>query len=124
MLAYSTFLSKELRVRSGTHASTKYICVALIYAQVINCIYTILFLVPQPHRCHGQQENLEQCIKDTIESLKPCLVRGIPDLDIPSFEPYHMKHFEFVFRDRFNGIVAFKNISIHGLTNFMIDNVQ
>ncbi|XP_032681354.1 uncharacterized protein LOC116848897 [Odontomachus brunneus] len=80
-------------------------------------------VLPTLHKCRGQ-ENLKQCIKDTIESLSPYLANGIRDLDVPRCEPYYIKNYEFIFEKHCNGTVTFKDIFIHGLTNFTINNVE
>ncbi|XP_032681426.1 uncharacterized protein LOC116848924 [Odontomachus brunneus] len=80
-------------------------------------------VLSQLYTCRGKN-NLKQCIKDTLESLRPYLANGIPDLNLPGCEPYHIKRYEFDLKHRFNGTATFKDIIIYGLTNFTINNVE
>lgn len=37
--------------------------------------------------CHKADPNLNQCMYNSVSKLKPYLVRGIPEYDIPGLEP-------------------------------------
>lgn len=39
------------------------------------------------HVCHRDDPKLTECMKQSIETLRPYLARGIPELDIPAIEP-------------------------------------
>jgi hypothetical protein len=42
------------------------------------------------HVCHQSDPNLSQCVRNSVETLKPLLVSGIPQYDIPSLEPIEL----------------------------------
>lgn len=39
------------------------------------------------HVCHGNDPHLNDCMVDSIESLRPQLAIGIAEMDVPSVEP-------------------------------------
>lgn len=74
--------------------------------------------------CKRQNPFMEWCIKQSIESIGPYLAKGITELNIPSFEPYYIKNYEFSSMNTFNATAKYTNINIHGVTNFYIKNVR
>lgn len=65
------------------------------------------------------------CIITSIETLRPLLVKGIPDLDIPSIEPMDIGNLLVAENTRSNGLhISAKNIKAHGASRFKIKNLQ
>ncbi|CAG9861419.1 unnamed protein product [Phyllotreta striolata] len=75
--------------------------------------------------CHQSDANLPTCIKKSVEELRPLLVKGIPDLDIPSVEPLNISE---VVIDQGSGSVSlrsvYKNIQVHGPSKFVIKDIK
>ncbi|XP_014469763.1 PREDICTED: uncharacterized protein LOC106741877 [Dinoponera quadriceps] len=73
---------------------------------------------------HERLKYIERCLKSSIESMKHYLMDDIPNLDLPSFEPYWLEHYQFVSSEQFNGIADLTGITVHNLTNFTINKVE
>ncbi|XP_072383759.1 protein takeout-like [Diabrotica undecimpunctata] len=75
--------------------------------------------------CPQSAPNLGKCIKKSVEELKPLLIKGIPDLDIPSVEPLHIPE---VIIDQGSGPVAlksvYKDIKVYGPSKFIIKDIK
>ncbi|CAH2009024.1 unnamed protein product [Acanthoscelides obtectus] len=74
--------------------------------------------------CRRSDPNLEKCFKNSANELKPLLVKGIPELSIPSCEPLLIPE---VVIDQGTGAVSlksvYKDIKVYGPTQFMIKQV-
>ncbi|CAH1111899.1 unnamed protein product [Psylliodes chrysocephalus] len=75
--------------------------------------------------CHQSDANLAKCIKKSVEELRPLLVKGIPDLDIPSVEPLIIPE---VIIDQGSGPVSlrsvYKDIKVYGPSKFTIKDIK
>lgn len=66
-----------------------------------------------------------QCIISSIEALRPLLVKGVPELDIPSIEPMDIGNLLVSENTRSNGLhISAKNIKAHGASTFKIKSLQ
>ncbi|KDR22094.1 protein takeout-like [Zootermopsis nevadensis] len=75
--------------------------------------------------CHRSNPDLSNCVRNTIEDLRPKLIKGIPDLEIVSLDPLNIPRLEF---NDGNGNFRFKqiltNVTIHGLGNFQLKDIK
>ncbi|XP_015604816.1 uncharacterized protein LOC107272305 [Cephus cinctus] len=75
--------------------------------------------------CHRNDPNLNECIKHSVESLKPHLKVGIPSLHIPPCEPLHVPQVEI---KQAAGPVSisstYTNIRVRGATDFVLKSVK
>ncbi|XP_019867008.1 protein takeout [Aethina tumida] len=75
--------------------------------------------------CHRSDPNLKDCIKQSVEQLRPLLAKGIPEFDIPSCEPLWIPE---VSIDQGTGSVAlqsnYKDIKVYGPSKFVIKFVK
>ncbi|XP_071053222.1 protein takeout-like [Onthophagus taurus] len=75
--------------------------------------------------CHRHDPNLEDCIKKSVEQLRPKLSEGIPEFDIPSCEPLYVPE---VVIDQGNGPLSIKsdytNIKVYGPSEFELKSVR
>lgn len=75
--------------------------------------------------CHRSDPNFTECIKGSIEKLRPLLKKGIPELGIPSCEPLIIPE---VILDQGTGAVSikanYKNIKVYGPSNFMLKTIK
>ncbi|XP_046666994.1 protein takeout-like [Homalodisca vitripennis] len=74
--------------------------------------------------CHRSDPELSTCIKNSIETLRPSLVKGIPELKLVPLDPLFIPKLEmqdgqgnFKFRQ------TLTDLYIHGLRNFEIQNI-
>lgn len=56
--------------------------------------------------------------------MKSYLSKGVPELGIQQFEPYQAENLELTLTDKFDGKAIFSNITMRGLTNFIVNNVE
>lgn len=42
--------------------------------------------------CKGNDPNLNDCIIKAVYALKPNLITGIPELNVPAIEPFHIRN--------------------------------
>lgn len=75
--------------------------------------------------CHRSDPELDTCIKNSVGELRPLLIKGIPELNIPSCEPLRVPE---VVIDQGNGAVSlkstYKNIEIYGPSKFIINQIK
>ncbi|RZC41969.1 takeout, partial [Asbolus verrucosus] len=75
--------------------------------------------------CHRSDPRLSDCIKNSVESLRPLLARGIPEFDIPSCEPLCIPE---VVIDRGAGAVAvrstYRDIKVYGPSQFVLRHIR
>nr|CAD7446979.1 unnamed protein product [Timema bartmani] len=75
--------------------------------------------------CSRSDPKLNQCIMESVEILRPYLVTGIPELDIPSCEPLCVPQ---IVINQGKGAVSvestYNNIKLYGPTNFALKYVK
>ncbi|GAB1869770.1 Protein takeout-like protein [Camponotus japonicus] len=75
--------------------------------------------------CHRNDPNLNECVKRSIDSLRPYLKTGIPALQIPPCEPLRIPQIEI---SQTAGPISMRStytdIEIQGGTNFILKNVK
>lgn len=75
--------------------------------------------------CHRSDPHLEECIKKSVTDLRPLLINGIPELNIPSCEPLRVSE---VVIDQGGGPISlkstYKNIEIFGPSEFVIKQIK
>ncbi|XP_012140620.2 protein takeout [Megachile rotundata] len=75
--------------------------------------------------CHRSDPHLSDCIKQSINLLKPYLRNGIPQLHVPPCDPLHLDNIEI---DQCSGPIYvranYKNVSIYGGTNIVTKTIK
>ncbi|XP_065203820.1 uncharacterized protein LOC135833920 [Planococcus citri] len=77
--------------------------------------------------CHQKDPKLNKCIKENLESLRPFLKTGIPELSIPSFTELHIPEIVISqYTSFFIGYVEikFSNLHLTGLDGFQIADLK
>lgn len=68
---------------------------------------------------------METCIKNSVTELRPLLIKGIPEVNIPSCEPLHVPE---VVIDQGSGAISlkstYKDIKIYGPSKFVIKQIK
>lgn len=75
--------------------------------------------------CHKKDPNLNECIRESIELLRPKLSEGVPDLMIPACDPLSIP--EIVIKQNSGAIhmeSQYSNIVVSGLSNFTLRSVR
>ncbi|CAH0393348.1 unnamed protein product [Bemisia tabaci] len=82
-------------------------------------------LPPMLKVCHKSDPKVNECVKQSIEQLRPYLVQGIPELSIPPCEPLFIPE---VVMNQGKGSVAvqstYSNIKIYGPSQFVLKSVK
>ncbi|XP_055633724.1 uncharacterized protein LOC129774053 [Toxorhynchites rutilus septentrionalis] len=77
------------------------------------------------HVCHRDDPKLTECMKQSIETLRPYLARGIPELDIPSIEPINLGDLIVAESVPGQGIsITAKDIKAYGPSNFRLKKLS
>lgn len=75
--------------------------------------------------CHRTDPDLPGCVKNSIETLRPLLVKGVPDLDIPSIDPMEVGNLLVSESTRSNGLhISAKNIRAFGASTFRLKKLE
>lgn len=76
-------------------------------------------LPPSFPQCHRSDPNLSKCLLDATEKVRPYLANGVPELKIPSFEPFTLPQ---VVLEQGSQSLNFKavlsNVTVHGLSKY------
>lgn len=78
------------------------------------------------HICHKTDPDLNGCIVTSIEKLRPALVNGMPELDIPSIEPMDIGDLLVSENTRSNGglQISASSIRANGASSFKIKKME
>ncbi|XP_053672331.1 uncharacterized protein LOC128722676 [Anopheles nili] len=77
------------------------------------------------HVCHREDPKLTECMKESIETLRPYLARGIPELDIPSIDPIHLGDLIVAESVPGQGVsISAKDIKAYGPSNFKLKKLN
>lgn len=75
--------------------------------------------------CRSADPKVEQCINSSIEAIRPKLLKGIPELDVPPLEPLLLNQVSLVRGPDGAKIEAtVRNIRVHGPGDFVITSLQ
>ncbi|XP_070162436.1 protein takeout [Polyergus mexicanus] len=75
--------------------------------------------------CHRNDPNLNECVKQSVNSLRPYLKTGIPALQIPPCEPLHVPQIEISQAVGPISITStYTDIEVQGGTNFTLKSVK
>lgn len=77
------------------------------------------------HICYRSDPNLIDCMTESIEALRPSLVTGIAELDIPSIDPMDIGNLLVSESTQSNGLrISAKNIRAFGASTFKIKKLE
>lgn len=74
--------------------------------------------------CNQTDPKLGSCIRKSIIGLRPHLIQGIPELDIPSLDPLYVPELKIAQNGGIQVAADFKNISISGPCKFRLRAVR
>lgn len=74
------------------------------------------------HVCKRNDPNVEACIKESVEHLRPHLVKGEPEYNIPSLEPLQLG--ELIAAQTAGIRVMAKDIKVYGASNFEVTDLK
>lgn len=98
----------------------KYICVVLIVVVTVSG--------QQPEyikQCQRSDPKLISCLTGALHHLKPYLARGIPEIEMPSVEPFVMDSLSLQLTDGPQGYrVTLKHMEVFGASNFTVKKLK
>lgn len=74
--------------------------------------------------CNQTDQKLGSCIRKSIIGMRPHLIRGIPELDVPSLDPLFVPELKIAQNGGIQVAADFKNISISGPSKFRLRAVR
>jgi hypothetical protein len=76
-------------------------------------------------QCHRSDPKLIDCLKESLHHLRPYLARGIPEIKMPSVEPFLMDSLSLQLTGGPQGYrVNLKNMEIFGASNFSVKTIK
>lgn len=97
----------------------------LVVLAVISSNYALPDEIPSFIKiCNQTDPKLGSCIRKSIISLRPHLIQGIPELDVPSLDPLYVPELKIAQNGGINIAAAFKNITIAGPCKFRLRSVR
>ncbi|XP_025162017.1 uncharacterized protein LOC112590275 isoform X1 [Harpegnathos saltator] len=78
--------------------------------------------LPNLHTC--PKSRLQACLPRSLDSMRPYLAQGVPQLSIPSFEPYYTQFYKMTFENQYIPMIKFRDTYINSISNFTISRVR
>lgn len=98
------------------------VCCQSCWFQVGGAIPVQKELPDYVHPCSSHNGDVESCIRENIEALKPKLKDGIPELNVPKLEPLFIK--ELVAADHQVLKISTKDLYVHGASDFTLGKLS
>ncbi|KAH1024377.1 hypothetical protein HUJ05_003868 [Dendroctonus ponderosae] len=89
------------------------------------CAEILLDLTDGIKLCHRSDPEVETCVKNSVEALKPMLKEGLPELNVPGIDPFKMEQIEIMDGTLLPELKAsLVNLEVIGLGDFEITNLK
>lgn len=80
---------------------------------------------PYVKQCHEGDPQLIQCFIGALHHLRPYLATGIPEIELPSVEPFLMDELSLSLTSGPNGYkVTLKDIDVYGASNYTVETMK
>ncbi|RVE47052.1 hypothetical protein evm_008334 [Chilo suppressalis] len=70
--------------------------------------------------CKRDQATISECVRHSIETLKPRLSKGLPELDVPGIEPFYVPEIVLASGGQLPLSAVGKDVKVSGAANFSI----
>ncbi|XP_041973773.1 protein takeout-like [Aricia agestis] len=74
--------------------------------------------------CKRDQSTINACVLENIEHLRPYLARGIPELHVPSIEPFYIPELIAISGELASLHASGKNLKVSGLSNYTVKSLD
>ncbi|XP_068629036.1 protein takeout-like [Battus philenor] len=75
--------------------------------------------------CKRDQDTINECVRKSVEVLRPKLLEGIPEIDVPSLDPFYISEISPSSSSNTKGFQATgKDIMVSGAGNYSIKSVE
>ncbi|KAF7387179.1 hypothetical protein HZH68_012856 [Vespula germanica] len=76
-------------------------------------------------QCSRKDPKLKSCLIDSLHHLKPYLKDGIPEIELPSVEPFRMDELTLSLTGGTNGYkVQLRELYVRGASNYTVEDIQ
>lgn len=99
--------------------------ILLIVLKILLNLIVNLFPAEYIHICKRNDPQVSKCIRESIEVLRPRLVKGIPEINVPGMEPLHISDIVIANGDgpsHFRAIL--KHVKVYGASDFKITKLK
>ncbi|XP_045471922.1 uncharacterized protein LOC123678764 [Harmonia axyridis] len=73
-------------------------------------------------RCFRNDPKLNECLLKATETVKPFLIKGVPELNVPTIEPLVIPQIELEQGSQaLNFKASLRNVTVHGLSSYKLD---
>ncbi|XP_071455444.1 protein takeout [Hetaerina americana] len=80
---------------------------------------------PYVKQCRVADPHLIECLTSALHHLRPYLAKGIPEIEMPSVEPFRMDELSLSLTSGPNGYrIVLKDLDIYGASNFTVGNLR
>lgn len=87
--------------------------------------FNVAFTAPYVKQCHEGDPQLIQCFIGALHHLRPYLATGIPEIELPSVEPFLMDELSLSLTSGPNGYkVTLKDIDVYGASNYTVETMK
>ncbi|XP_075981433.1 protein takeout-like [Anticarsia gemmatalis] len=76
------------------------------------------------HVCQRDPNTIQDCVLKSIESLKPQLIAGIPEIDVPSIDPFFIPEIKALTTDSIPIRASGQNVKVTGAGDFKIKSLS
>lgn len=103
----------------------------ILYKLLVLFQFIVLFktLAEQIQPCKRSDPNVNQCVQNSIEALRPLIKIGLPELGVPKIDPFAVKELV-LFRGEDGNRrdvslkAALQNIQVFGGSDFKINKIK
>ncbi|XP_028174787.1 circadian clock-controlled protein daywake-like [Ostrinia nubilalis] len=74
--------------------------------------------------CKRDQNTINDCARRSIEALRPRLIEGLPELDVPAIEPFYIPEIVIVSGEQISLRAIGKDVRVTGAGNFTIKSLS
>ncbi|XP_037036850.1 uncharacterized protein LOC119074672 [Bradysia coprophila] len=104
---------------------TKYMLIVLMSCYISSTVSAQGKSPEYIKQCRQSDPRLIECLKNSLHHLKPYLAQGIPEIEMPSVEPFLMDSLSLQLTGGPQGYrVTLKNMEIFGASNYTVNSVK
>nr|AGM32112.1 juvenile hormone binding protein domain protein [Coptotermes formosanus] len=105
--------------------STSVVTSVLLLGTVSLVRATTQEIPPYIKQCHEGDPKAVECITAALHHLRPYLAKGIPEIEMPSVEPFRMDELSLSLTTGPNGYkVTLRDLDIYGASNFTVSDLK
>lgn len=93
------------------------------FFKILIVLFYFISIAEFLHVCNRNDPDINKCISESVMHIRPYLVEGVPEYNIPSLEPLLLK--ELVASESQNGIrISGNNVKAYGASDFTVGRMM